>query len=210
MKIACPEEIAYRIGFITRAQLVALAEGQGWYAQSTSIAGIAQRTGATLYYIEMLKARDGMKPILSLMPSPGDVDVVVAAEWIEAGRSVLRGLVTPDKTVLVASTHRAYAVSEKEKPGDAITDPAAVTDALGVAAMRLHRGNEDFLHRQRRKDAGDLEGAHDAATRDHARRKAVDFFAGECHAAAVRAHGARDQVEECGLAGAVRADDRSQ
>jgi indolepyruvate ferredoxin oxidoreductase, beta subunit len=116
--------------------IVALAESQGWHAQSTSIAGVAQRTGATLYYIEMLKARDGLTPILSLMPSPGDVDVVVAAEWIEAGRSVLRGLVTPDKTVLVASTHRAYAVSEKEKPGNAIADPVAVTEALGVAARQ--------------------------------------------------------------------------
>lgn len=117
--------------------IVALAESQGWHAQSTSIAGVAQRTGATLYYIEMLKARDGLRPIFSLMPSPGDVDVVVAAEWIEAGRSVLRGLVTPDKTLLVASTHRAYAVSEKEKPGDAIADPVAVTEALGVAARRV-------------------------------------------------------------------------
>jgi indolepyruvate ferredoxin oxidoreductase beta subunit len=117
--------------------IVALAESQGWHAQSTSIAGVAQRTGATLYYIEMLKARDGLKPILSLMPSPGDVDVVVAAEWMEAGRSVLRGLVTPDRTVLVTSTHRAYAVSEKETPGDAIADPVAVTEALGVAAKRI-------------------------------------------------------------------------
>jgi indolepyruvate ferredoxin oxidoreductase beta subunit len=117
--------------------IVALAESRGWHAQSTSIAGVAQRTGATLYYIEMLKARDGLKPILSLMPSPGDVDVVVAAEWIEAGRSILRGLVTPDRTVLVASTHRAYAVSEKERPGDAITDPMAVTEALGVAAKSV-------------------------------------------------------------------------
>ena len=117
--------------------IVALAESQGWHAQSTSIAGVAQRTGATLYYIEMLKGRDGLQPILSLMPSPGDVDVVVAAEWIEAGRSVLRGLVTPDRTVLVASTHRAYAVSEKEKPGDAVADPVAVTEALGVAARKV-------------------------------------------------------------------------
>ncbi|HEY5210301.1 MAG TPA: indolepyruvate oxidoreductase subunit beta family protein [Stellaceae bacterium] len=116
--------------------IVALAESQGWHAQSTSIAGVAQRTGATLYYIEMLKARDGLKPILSLMPSPGDVDVVVAAEWMEAGRSVLRGLVTPDRTVLVASTHRALAISEKERPGDAIAEPVAVTEALGVAARR--------------------------------------------------------------------------
>ena len=114
--------------------IVALAESQGWHAQSTSVPGVAQRTGATIYYIEMMKAKDGKEPILSLMPSPGDVDVVVAAEWMEAGRSVLRGLVTPDKTVLIASTHRSYAVGEKEKPGDGVGDPMAVTDAAGVAA----------------------------------------------------------------------------
>ncbi|HEY1722446.1 MAG TPA: indolepyruvate oxidoreductase subunit beta family protein [Magnetospirillaceae bacterium] len=114
--------------------IVALAENQGWHAQSTSVPGVAQRTGATIYYIEMMKAKDGKEPILSLMPSPGDVDVVVAAEWMEAGRSVLRGLVTPDKTVLIASTHRSYAVGEKEKPGDGVGDPMAVTDAAGVAA----------------------------------------------------------------------------
>src|SRR5579863_5160138 len=66
--------------------IVALAESQGWHAQSTSVPGVAQRTGATIYYIEMMKARDGLEPILSLMPSPGDVDVVIAAEWMEAGR----------------------------------------------------------------------------------------------------------------------------
>ena len=47
----------------------------------------------------MLPAKDGHAPIFSLMPTPGDVDVVMAAELMEAGRSVLRGLVTPDKTV---------------------------------------------------------------------------------------------------------------
>jgi len=114
--------------------IVALAESQGWHAQSTSVPGVAQRTGATIYYIEMMKARDGLEPILSLMPSPGDVDVVIAAEWMEAGRSMLRGLVTPDRTVLIASTHRAYAVGEKERPGDGVGDPVAVTDAAGIAA----------------------------------------------------------------------------
>ena len=54
------------------------------------------------------------------MPTPGDVDVVIAAELMEAGRSVLRGLVTPDRTTLIASTHRAYAVVEKETPGDGV------------------------------------------------------------------------------------------
>jgi indolepyruvate ferredoxin oxidoreductase beta subunit len=116
--------------------IVALAEAQGFAAQSTSVPGVAQRTGATIYYVEMLPPRDGVAPILSLMPTPGDVDVVVAAEMMEAGRSILRGLVTPDKTVLIASTHRSLAVSEKEAPGDGTADPLAVVDAADFAAKR--------------------------------------------------------------------------
>jgi len=117
--------------------IVALAESQGWHAQSTSVPGVAQRTGATLYYIEMLPPRGGKAPVLALMPTPADVDVVIAAELMEAGRSILRGLATPDKTVLITSTHRAYAVAEKEKPGEAIADPRAVNAAAGVAASRV-------------------------------------------------------------------------
>jgi indolepyruvate ferredoxin oxidoreductase beta subunit len=116
--------------------VVAMAEAQGWVAQSTSVPGVAQRTGATIYYVEMLKAKDGHAPVLSLMPTPGDVDIVLAAEFMEAGRSMLRGLVTPDKTTLIASTHRSYAVGEKEVPGDGTGDPLTVVDAFGIAAKR--------------------------------------------------------------------------
>jgi indolepyruvate ferredoxin oxidoreductase beta subunit len=116
--------------------IVALAEAQGWVAQSTSVPGVAQRTGATIYYVEMLQARDGVPPILSLMPTPGDVDIVIAAELMEAGRSMLRGLVTPDKTVLIASTHRSFAVGEKEVPGDGTGNPVVVVDAADFAAKQ--------------------------------------------------------------------------
>jgi len=116
--------------------IVELAESQGWHAQSTSVPGVAQRTGATIYYVEMLPPKDGRAPILSLMPAQGEVDVVLASELMEAGRSILRGLVTPDRTTLIASTHRMYSVAEKEKPGDATADPAVVVEAAGVAAKR--------------------------------------------------------------------------
>src|SRR4029077_2955898 len=116
--------------------IVALAEAQGFVAQSTSVPGVAQRTRGTIFYVEMLKARDGTPPILSLMPTPGDVDIVIAAEMMEAGRSILRGLVTPDKTVLIASTHRSFAVSEKEAPGDGIGNSVTVVDAADFAAKR--------------------------------------------------------------------------
>ena len=125
--------------------IVGLAEAQGWMAQSTSVPGVAQRTGATIYYIEMLPARDGISPIFSLMPTPGDVEVVVASELMEAGRSVLRGLVTPDKTTLIASMHRSFAVGEKEKPGDGIGDPTVVVGATDFAAKRTIAFDMDTL-----------------------------------------------------------------
>jgi hypothetical protein len=88
---------------------------QGWHAQSTSVPGVAQRTGATIYYVEMLPPKGGRAPILSLMPAQGEVDVVLASELMEAGRSILRGLVTPDRTTLIASTHRLYSRSPRRK-----------------------------------------------------------------------------------------------
>jgi indolepyruvate ferredoxin oxidoreductase, beta subunit len=117
--------------------IVELAESQGWHAQSTSVPGVAQRTGSTLYYVEMLPPKGGRAPILSLMAAPGEVDVVLAAELVEAGRSILRGLVTPDRSTLIASTHRLYSVAEKEKPGDATANPNTVMEATEVAARRV-------------------------------------------------------------------------
>jgi indolepyruvate ferredoxin oxidoreductase, beta subunit len=116
--------------------IVDLAEKNGWYAQSTSVPGVAQRTGATIYYIEMVP-ETGMTPVLSLMPAPGDVDIVIAAEFMEAGRAIMRGLVTPDRTTLITSTHRAYAVSEKAAPGEAIADAGKVRAAAEQMSRRF-------------------------------------------------------------------------
>ena len=113
-----------------------LAERNGYRAQSTSVAGVAQRTGATIYYVEMLPDT-GRDPVFSLSPAAGDVDIVIAAELMEAGRAVLRGFVTPDRTVLIASSHRILAVSEKIVPGDGSRDAAEVLNGAREAAKRL-------------------------------------------------------------------------
>ncbi len=113
-----------------------LARAQGYAAQATSVAGVAQRTGATIYYIEM--APQGSRiPVFSLAPAAGDVDILIAAEMMEAGRAILRGFVTPDRTTLIASTHRTLAVSEKMVPGDGIASSDEVRAAAGIAAQRL-------------------------------------------------------------------------
>lgn len=113
--------------------IVDLAEANGYRAQATSVPGVAQRTGATVYYVEMLPD-EGREPIFALMPTPGDLDVVIAAEIMEAGRAMTRGFVTPDRTTLIASNHRMFAVSEKIVPGDGRAESRVVTDAASEQA----------------------------------------------------------------------------
>ncbi|MCI5038453.1 MAG: indolepyruvate oxidoreductase subunit beta family protein [Donghicola eburneus] len=113
-----------------------LAELGGYDAQVTSVAGVAQRTGATIYYVEMApKSKDGA--VFALSPTPGDVDVLIASELMEAGRSVQRGFVTPDRTTLITSSHRILAVSEKQAPGDGRGDSAEVQASLVEGAKDL-------------------------------------------------------------------------
>lgn len=123
-----------------------LARANGYAAQATSVAGVAQRTGATVYYIEMAPHRAGdPSPIFSLMPAAGDVDIMITAEMMEAGRAIIRGFVTPDRTVLITSTHRALAVSEKMVPGDGIASSDEVMAAAEVAARRVIAADFDAL-----------------------------------------------------------------
>ena len=133
-------------GGVLTGWIESLARAEGFAVQATSVAGVAQRTGATIYYIEMARAGDG-QPVFALAPAAGDVDILIAAECMEAGRAILRGFVTPDRTTLIASSHRALAVSEKMVPGNGITDPAEVLAAADIAARRVVMADMDALAR---------------------------------------------------------------
>ncbi|UHL63269.1 indolepyruvate oxidoreductase subunit beta family protein [Paralcaligenes sp. KSB-10] len=121
--------------------IVDMAEHSHWWAQTTSVPGVAQRTGATIYYVELLAESAveaaGKPPTLAMMPTPGDVDLVVAAELMEGGRAIHRGLVTPRRTVLISSSHRSYAVGEKAAHGNGIADPNKVIEAGNEAAKQF-------------------------------------------------------------------------
>lgn len=123
--------------------IVDLGERNGYLAQTTSVPGVAQRTGATIYYLELFPqaqaASSPHPPVLALMPLPGDVDVVLASEAMEAGRAVQRGLVTPERTTLIASTHRVYAIAEKMAMGDGRVDEEALLRQTAQAAKRVVR-----------------------------------------------------------------------
>src|SRR3954447_12076273 len=120
--------------------IIDLAENGGYLAQLTSVPGVAQRTGATHYYLEIFpKPADGRRePIMGLIPMPGDIDLVIASELMEAGRAVQRGLVTPDRTTLIASTNRVFAMSEKTAMADGRVDDAPLAEACRTAARQFH------------------------------------------------------------------------
>ncbi|MDO7680559.1 MAG: indolepyruvate oxidoreductase subunit beta family protein, partial [Burkholderiaceae bacterium] len=96
--------------------LVACARNSGRAVQATSVPGVAQKTGATSYYLEWTETpigSDQTAPTFALSPVPARVDVVIASEGLEAARMMERGFVTPEKTCLIASTSRVYTTAEK-------------------------------------------------------------------------------------------------
>ena len=105
--------------------ILAAAREQNLICQATSVPGVAQRTGATTYYIEVFhdKLEPGKpEPVMALYPQAGDIDLMVATELAEAGRACQNGFVTPDRTTLIASTHRFYLLDEKMGMADSRLD----------------------------------------------------------------------------------------
>jgi indolepyruvate ferredoxin oxidoreductase, beta subunit len=121
-------------GGVLTSWIVAAAEASGFPVQSTSIPGVAQRTGATTYYVEIFPTRrdapGGKEPVLSLVPGAGDIDVVLASELLEAARTAAGGFVTPDRTTLIASTHRIFAMTERIALGDGRLDVGRLLRAI--------------------------------------------------------------------------------
>ena len=141
-------------GGVLTQWLLDAAEASGFIAQATSVPGVAQRTGATLYYLEFFPRaaaeEAGGDPVLALMPQPGDVDLVVASELMEAGRAMQRGLVTRERTTLVASTHRVFTIGEKSALGDGLADSDTVLQVARATAKRLVALDMEALAREHR------------------------------------------------------------
>ena len=117
--------------------IVETAHGAGYPVQATSIPGVAQRTGATTYYIELFPlqraALNGREPVMCLAPAAGQVDVLLYSELVETARAIQTGLVSK-RTTLIASTHRVYLTAEKMQMGDGRFDSGRAISAARAAA----------------------------------------------------------------------------
>jgi indolepyruvate ferredoxin oxidoreductase beta subunit len=128
-------------GGVLAEWLVELAIRCGHPAQATSIPGVAQRTGATTYYVEIhpesLAALGGRVPVMSLAPVPGCVDLMVASELLEAVRAIQNGFISPGRTTLVTSSQRTLTTFEKLAPGDGRFDSERLLQVAGSNSRQL-------------------------------------------------------------------------
>ncbi|MEK7839180.1 MAG: 2-oxoacid:acceptor oxidoreductase family protein, partial [candidate division NC10 bacterium] len=126
-------------GGVLTEWIVGAADHAAHAVQSTSIPGVAQRTGATTYYIEIApepRMAGAPDPVFSLYATPGDVDVIIASEWLEAGRTLEMDYASPDRTLLIASTHRLYAIGEKTVLGDGVFPATLIREAVAKLTRR--------------------------------------------------------------------------
>ena len=126
-------------GGVLKDWVVHTAHAAGYPVQATSIPGVAQRTGATTYYVEIFPvtraALGGRQPVLCLSPTAGQVDFFVGSELMEAARQMQSGLITA-RTTFVSSTHRVYTTAEKMAMGDGRFDSGLAIEAARNIAKR--------------------------------------------------------------------------
>ncbi len=136
-------------GGLLMGWIVSCARMSGLAVQATSVPGVAQRTGSTSYYIEMCdKPASGPRPVFALTPMPGRVDYVAASELVEAARMMERGVVSPTRTVLIASTSRQFTTSEKMQMGDGRFDSERVMAAGRALAKKFVAFDLDRIARE--------------------------------------------------------------
>ena len=129
-------------GGVLAEWLVETALHCGHSAQASSIPGVAQRTGATTYYIEVFPQPDsalgGRRPVFSLAPVPGALDALVSSELLETVRQVGNGMASPDRTQVISSRQRTLTTAERLQPGDGRADTAELSAVLHTHGREVH------------------------------------------------------------------------
>ena len=129
-------------GGVLSEWLTAIARHAGYAAQSTSIPGVAQRTGATTYFFEMypvpMSQLGGRHPVFSLNPIPGKLDALVSSELLETARAVSNGLPSSERTLIITSSSRTLTNTERSHLADGRLDDAALLSIVQSACRAHH------------------------------------------------------------------------
>ncbi len=109
-------------GGVLTEWLVETAHYAGFPAQATSVPGVAQRTGATTYYLEIfstpISQLQDRHPIFGLNPLPGKLDVMISSELLETTRQLSNGMSSAQRTCVITANNRTLTTIEKMQMGD--------------------------------------------------------------------------------------------
>jgi len=72
----------------------------------------------------------GRRPVFSLNPVPGEIDLLVCSELLECARQVSLGMAAPQRTQVISSSARALTTAERMQPGDGRTPAAPLVELL--------------------------------------------------------------------------------
>jgi indolepyruvate ferredoxin oxidoreductase beta subunit len=129
-------------GGVLAQWLVDVARLKAHPAQATSIPGVAQRTGATTYYIEIfpqpIAALNGQRPVLGLNPLPGRLDALISSELLETNRQIGNGWCSADHTLIISSTARTLTTMEKMAMGDGRQNEQPLRQMVAQHSQRHH------------------------------------------------------------------------
>jgi indolepyruvate ferredoxin oxidoreductase, beta subunit len=146
-------------GGVLTEWLVEIAHHAGYPAQSTSIPGVAQRTGATTYYLEVfpvpLSHLDGKRPVFSLNPVPGALDAMVSSELLETTRQIGNGMSSPERTLVITSSGRTLTTHERMQ----LADGRADSSELVKVVKNFSREHHVFDMEAASKEAGTIVSA---------------------------------------------------
>lgn len=139
-------------GGVLAEWLYGAAVRAGLPAQSTSIPGVAQRTGATTYYLEVGPVPEAVlgsrRPVFGLQPVAGEIDLLVSSELLETARQVANGMASAERTAVLSATTRALTVAEKMQLTDGRVDTAALVRTLQRHARHCELLDFDALAKQ--------------------------------------------------------------
>ena len=132
--------------------LVAVARHCDHPAQATSVPGVAQRTGATTYYLEIHpephSALGHRRPVLGLNPLPGRLDALVSSELLETSRQIGLGMVSSERTRVISHNGRTLTTAEKMVMGDGRRNTEPLMQLVASHSLAHHVLDMAALTRQ--------------------------------------------------------------
>lgn len=115
----------------------------GHSAQTTAVPG-ARRAGSPAYHVEICSRPDaalaGRRPVFSLDPVPGAIDLLVSSDLLETTRQIGLGMAASDRTTILTASARAFAVTDR-----ALSGHRRVADEVLIATVRRHARVAAFI-----------------------------------------------------------------